>query len=413
MRLLSHACACAGLVALGACSQAPAPPAAKLWTLFDVESLYAGGAGGSRAIAGNDGLPGGIPLDLVASGPTPGATLAPRTALADGEPVTFLTTEVWANYPDVWTQPAYQPATRASDGSLQPLGGALAPIFSVGPASGFYSPFWQLVYAEVPAGTAPGALTSARQILDGGYPLTPGPGRMMPLAPDGLGLPDGLPVAATPGTGWVDGARIAFFDFGGSTFTWDPASNVVQPATIYVLTFVDAGGVVRSTPAILTVLGAAPQGAGIPQPCGGQRNSSYWRVVTVPVPAGARVFAPPQATDLLSALAAEKIDPGTYTAAVTGASDQTVAAFAPFYGRVALNPGDPAQGVSGCFDDPALLAHDEANPASCAWIDSEAAVEANLDLSRAEPTALTLTWEVTDCGQVGGTEVPVPLQVTP
>ena len=48
----------AALIALGGCSQAPAPPAAKLLTLFDVQALYAGGALGSEALAANDGLAG-------------------------------------------------------------------------------------------------------------------------------------------------------------------------------------------------------------------------------------------------------------------------------------------------------------------------------------------------------------------
>ena len=138
MRLLPRALASAALLALGACSQAPGTPsAAELFTLFDVQALYAGGAPTTQAIAPDEDLPGGIPLGLITSGPSPGATLTWRPAFADGQMVGFLTTEAWANYDRVWTQPAYLPVTLAADGSQQPLVKPWQPIFSVGPASGF------------------------------------------------------------------------------------------------------------------------------------------------------------------------------------------------------------------------------------------------------------------------------------
>ena len=377
-------------MACGACSQAPAPPAAKLWTLFDVEALYAGGASPSKAIAAGAGLPGGIPLDLILNG----TTLTRRTALADGQSVEFLTTEVWANYPAVWMQPAYVPVTGWTNGTPQVLGGGpWHPIFSVGPASGFYSPFWQMVYAEVPADTMPGALTSARQILDGGYPLTPGAGWTMPLVPadvtsDTMNVP-------VPGTGFLDGASISFLDFGSSTFAWDQATNEVQEAPIYVLTFVGPDGSVLASPEIPTVLGAGPPGAGEATPGGGQRDSAYWRVNTVVVPGTARVFVQPQSQlsmDLPGGFA-------NLTGFADGASDLQINQYA---GHIALNPS--------CFGDPSLLAHDDANSATCTWLDSEAALQANLDLSTEQTTAITLTWEITDVLNPDGTTLPVELQ---
>jgi hypothetical protein len=402
----------AALIALGGCSQAPAPPAAQLWTLFDVQALYGGGAPGSKALAANAGLPGGIPLDLIANPPTPdgSSTLAVRTAWANSQLVAFLTTEVWANYAQVWMQPAYVPVTRASAGDpLQLLGGAWRPIFSVGASSAFYSPYWQIVYAEVPAGTAPETLTSAKQILDGGYPLTPSEGRTMPLVPDGVALPSvaELPTNVKRGTGYFDGAPVSFLQFGASTFAWDPSTNVVQEAPIYVLTFIGPDGSVLASPSIPTVLGAGRSGSGIPLPGGGQRNSTYYRVHTVVVPSTARVFVQPgsqQAADLEAAAL------GAFTGFAPGASDLQIATFS---GRVALNAGDPAQGVSGCFDDPTLLAHDAANSQSCLWLGSETALQANLDLSTEETTAITVNWEVTDLVQPDGTDVAVPQPVEP
>jgi hypothetical protein len=425
----------AALIAVGGCSQAPAPPpAAKLSTLFDVQALYAGGAPMDQPIADNDGLPGGIPLELIVDPPAPDGslTLAARSAWSDNQLVAFLTTEVWVNYPQVWMQPVYVPVTQASGGGpLQFLGGASqpTPIFSVGPASAFYSPFLQIVYAEVPADTVPGALTSARQILDGGYPLTLSGGRTMPLVPDKVALPATVDLPTTvdppatvnppatvalptdvspPATGYLDGAVVSFLDFGPSMFTWDPNTNVVQEAAIYVLTFIGPDGKVLASPAIPTVLGAGPAGSGVAPPGGLQRNSVYYRVHTVVMPTTARVFARP-AGDLYTALDA---DLQAFTGFAVGASDLQLATFS---GRVALNPGDPAQGVGGCFDNPSLLVHDPTNPNSCIWLGSEAALEANVDLSTAETTAITVTWEVTDLltPNQDGSLTAVPGPVTP
>ena len=55
----------AGLVlmagALAACD-VPRPPSPQLWTLFDVQALYAAGADGTYAIAKDAGLPGGVAI---------------------------------------------------------------------------------------------------------------------------------------------------------------------------------------------------------------------------------------------------------------------------------------------------------------------------------------------------------------
>jgi hypothetical protein len=394
------------VMAFGGCSQSPTAPAAQLFTLFDAQALYSGGATGSEALAENAGLPGGIPLDRVLTPPASdgSSTLDVRTAWSGGQPVAFLTTEVWTNYAQVWMQPAYVPVTRASAGGpLELLGGAWTPIFSVGAASAFYSPFWQIVYAEVPADTAPGSLTSARQILDGGYPLTPREGRTMPLLPDKVAAPPPTELPTNLGkirNGYLDGATVSFLQFGGSLFTWDPNTNVVEEAPIYVLTFVGPDGSVLTSPSIPTVLGAGPPGSGVAPPGGGQRNSAYYRVHTVVMPKTARVFVPPGSqleTDLYYADGLT-----AFTGFAPGASD---AQSAKFSGRVALD--------SACFSDPALLTPDPTNPNACVWLVSEAALQANVDLSTEETTAITVAWEITDVIQPDGTYLPVPQPVEP
>jgi hypothetical protein len=399
VRRYSGAWACAAVVALGACSQARSPPAAPtLFTLFDVQAVYGGGKSGSDAIADNDGLPGGIPLNLILDPPAPDGslTLAPRSAWSDNQLVAFLTTEVWVNYPQVWTQPVYVPVTQASAGGpWQFLGGVSqpTPIFSVGPASAFYSPFLQIVYAEVPADTAPGALTSARQILDGGYVLTPSGGRTMPLVPDQVALPATVALPPTvalptdvspPATGYLDGAVVSFLDFGPSIFTWDPNSNVVQEAAIYVLTFLGPDGEVLASPDIPTVLGAGPLGSGVALPSGMQRNSAYYRVHTVVMPPTARVFVQPD-SDLYQALQDNYASLLPFTGFAPGATDLQIAKFS---GRVALD--------GACFSDPTQLEPASTSPNKCIWLGSEIALQTNLDLSTEETTAITVTWEVTD-----------------
>ena len=80
-----------------------------------------------------------------------------------------------------------------------------------------------------------------------------------------------------------------------------------------------------------------------------------------------------------------------------------------------MNPGDPAQGVSGCFDSPTLLVPNPANPATCIWLGSEAALKTNLDLSTEETTAISVTWEVTDLvtTNADGSTTAVPAPVEP
>ncbi len=380
-------------MALGACSQAPSPAPAKLWTLFDVEALYAGGAPATKALAPDDGLPGGVPLGNITTGPAvppAGPVLTIRNGLAEGYAVAYGTTEVWSNYAEVWMQPAYAPITGWVDGVPQkvidPATGAWRPIFSVGPGSGFYSPFWQIVYVTVPAGTTTDTFTSARQILDSGYPLTPSQGQTMPL------VPDGTTGGGKPGTGWLDGAAISFLNFGTATFTWN-ATNVVGEVPIYYLSLIGADGAPHLLASMPTVLGTSPQGTAPAAPlkvANVARYSAYWRLYVATVPPFARVFAPP-GTQAEADLLAIGRSPGTYTAAIMTTSPDYYAAYV---GRVAVNGGDPSAGIPGCFDDPMKLEHVDSDSTTCTWLDSQAALETYIDLSTVETTAITVTCPV-------------------
>jgi hypothetical protein len=355
--------------------------------VFDVQALYAGGAPMTKGLAPADGLPGGVPLGNIASAAVPpaGPTLFDRTGVADGYLVKTETTEVWSNYDQVWMQPAYVPITGFANGVPQEVldaAGHWHPIFSVGPQSAFYSPFWQIVYVTVPAGTTTETFTSAKQILDGGYPLAPSQGQTMPLVPDGtIG-------GGKPGRGWLDGAEISFLNYGAATFSWDAATNVVDEMPIYTFTVTGPDGTPQVLQHMPEVLGTAPPGVPPPAPpmLGGvPRYVAYWRDYTVPVPpAPARVFAPP-GSDVAADMLALGLSPGWYTAAY---DTYDAAGYQAFEGRVALNPGDPSTGTPGCFDDPGALD-------TCTWLDSQAAIEANVDPAAIAATGITVTCPVT------------------
>jgi hypothetical protein len=385
VRSPSRGLAAGALVALGACSQGDAPPDPKLWTLFDVQALYAEGAPATHGLAPNDGLPGGIPLGQLLALSMGQSALVGRNAWEDDYQTTYVTTEVWSSFDRVWMQPAYVPVTGWTGGTPQPLdaGTTLRPIFSVGPHSGFYSPFWQIVYALVPGGTAPGSVTSARQILDAGYSLTPSEGRTMPLTPDGI------TGGGNPGSGWLDGAPISFLDFGTATFSWD-AENVVQELPLFVFTVFGDDGQPHVLSEMPKVLGTTPPGLGGGPPPnigpnGGQpRYSAFWRIYTVAVPPFATIFAPP-GSPIATDMVAQGIPTSNQYSDAIMAVDPTQ--LAPYIGRLTVDLTDSVTGLPACFATPTGLG-------TCHWIEVQAELEANLDASTTQATGITVTCPV-------------------
>jgi len=359
---------------LAACD---APHAAKpgLWTVGAVQTLYADGAPKTYPIADDAGLPGGVKLEKILDFDQ--GMLAPRATIADGYNGAYLTTEVWSHFDEVWLQPMYIPVTvDPTDGTLTPLpNGPSNWIFGVGLGSRFYSPFWQMVYVEVKADTP--QLTSARQVLDGKYPLHFGPGRTVSLLPDGVAPP--LPL--TTGTAWVDGAQTAFVDFGKQTFTWN-ADGVIDELPIFVFLMRKMDGTLVA-PDIPTVAGTGPLGSGGPPPPvvnGQNRYVAYWRIYTVTLPASARVFDP---LDQLN-LEGSGVPRIMSYATIAQGYPETV-------GWVALNPGGE-NGVGGCFGTDGLLdPHGNTTPGHCIWLDSQAAIENNVDHTAIQRTDVTVT----------------------
>jgi hypothetical protein len=367
VRRLPRALAYLALLVLGACSQAPAPPAAWLWTLGDIEALYGAGAPPSKTLAPDAGLPGGIEIDHILD---PTGALFARPAIADQWNVTYATTEVWAGYPQVWVQPMYVPVSGWVDGVPQKLMGtdnAWHPVFSVGLGSAFYSPFWQAYYFTVPPGTTTATYTTVKQILDAGFTLVPGEGYTIPIVPNDVTVP---PTAPMPGAGWVDGEKVSFLNFGKRLFNWDPATNVVAETPLFVFVTRDANGNLVA-PYLPTLGGTGPLGtnAGAAPEVNGQPvYASYWRLYTVEIPPTARVFADVNVQAVLDA------------ALVPDLGIPVPDGYANVAGWVVLNPdctiADPmAKGVDGI----------------CQYLDTQAAVESNIDPSLIQPTDITVT----------------------
>jgi len=379
----------AGLLALavaGACSQAPRPPAPEIFTLFDAQRLMAQ-FGPDYRIATDSGVPGGVKLSamLDAADPTRLASDPTRT----GEyAATYATTEVWNHFDRVWIQPMYVLVSKWEGGRPIVWPPSMTDptlkswVMSVGPESGFYSPFWQMIYVDVPDETTARSLTSARQILEGGFTRHAGPGHMVALAPEGLSPPDGTRVGA--GQAWLDGNRVNLFDFGTGTFTWD-AEGVVAETPIYVFLMRNSQGNWVAPP-IPTVSGLAPHGTPIPRDAtppfiGGQfRWASYWRIYTVKLPFGARVVAP-RDSEVWTALRdldlarAENIDPRVHGVSM-------------WLYSVVLNPGpefgstDADGGAAmGCF----------ATNSNCQYLDSQWRIQNEIDPSAIQRTDLTVT----------------------
>jgi hypothetical protein len=365
------------VVVAAACSEAPRPPDPRLWTIFDLQPRS---ADPTAAVAADAGLPGGVPVAQVLG--ADGATLAVRPAL-DVYEAGYVTTEVWAHYDRVWIQPMYVLVTGwEADGPVPVrVGGVVQPIFSVGPKSGFYSPFWQTIYVQVPADVSPQALGSVRAIIDSGYPLVPGPGRTVSLVPDGTTVPASPDIGAPrAGQGWLDAAPISFLDFGTGMFTWDE-DGVVAETPLYHFVFPTADGtyVPLDVPAVAA---GGPRGSNLAPPTLNHqiRYAAYWRLYAVKVPLTAAVFAPPAQTEVLR--------PGLLEA--LRSTVVPVVEASGYSPDVATDPSVP-QYIGHIAADPTCFGVTPLDLESCAWLDTQDHLERRVDPTAVEATAVTVT----------------------
>jgi hypothetical protein len=315
----------------------------------------------------------------------------------EGQPAAYVTTEVWYNYGPIWLQPEYLLVTAydASSPFKNVLPGTSL-IFGVGASSSFYSPFWQLIFAVVPPNTAPDTYKSVKDILDAKLELHNGPLKLCVATPPGIGFAveeggtaqrpfNAGPVADLwPNNAWQDGVKVPLLDFGNDRFQVDDY-GVVQATPLFHWAKRNASGDLQPVH-LPSVGGVGPlfSGQAAVAPGGKPRFGTLWSIFQVEVPSSAGVFVP-DGNDALRALVqsdglnAPQVDPTI--AARADVNDYVM--------RVALSPQ--------CFSDPTQF------PQGCNWLDSQAAIEGNLDSSTIHSTEI-----VADCPLVSYFNKPVP-----
>ncbi len=304
-----------------------------------------------------------------------------KLAFAEGQPMAYITTDFWANYAQIWLEPMYFLVTAWNDQApkanrLRDANGNLTgPIFSIGPQSAFYSPFWRVFYVEVPPGTAPTKYTSARQLFDDHLVMHQGPNRFASIGPSDLSLPSAADivvptVAPTVGnylkngiddlaavvassqslTGWLDGASVDYVDFGTDNFDVD-ATGAIEDVPLFLFKQYDADGGLKLAGAP-NVGGVAPLFSHLPgritiNPNGQPRPQfgALWRLHIVTLPPAAKEFF--DQDEML--VEQNGGDPAVYRAKIK---------------RVALD--------GGCFTSITATAD------PCVWLDSQRAIEDNL-----------------------------------
>jgi hypothetical protein len=387
-RAVSKSALFAVAATLAACSLPEAPPSPTLTTLLDVQALYAEDKEPSYRIAVDSSLPGGIPIgDLMSRD----KVLTLHTTWAEGYNAAYVVTEVWSDFDEIWVQPAYVPVTGG-----QPLSMPWRPIFSVGPDSRFYSPYWQIVFFEVPAGVTVDSITSAEQVRDGGYPLYPDVGRVLVMTPAAVTV-QALDVGSGPiptgdreiQQGWLAGKPGDYLAFQSADLRWNE-QLVVEEVPIYHFVARASDGSLVQLP-IPTVAGTGPPYSNTPAPITPNptnpptftsRYAGYWRLYTVVLPPEARVFAPPVRGDIAAKIgeAAPDFPLEGYSPEIEAATEPEVRLTA---GKVALTPAC----FMGTLDD-----LDPTNyPQACRWLDSQQNIERYLNPALIQRTNVTVT----------------------
>ncbi len=369
------------LVVISCSDGTPAAQAQRLWTMADLELSLAQIPGCVN--------PAGLDCDyFVNKGVNNNDVLQFKLAFSESAPMGYITTDFWANYPQIWLEPMYILVTAwnadppASNRLKDAMNNVTGPIFSVGPQSAFWSPFWQVFYVEVPVGTPPTKYTSARQLFDDHLVMHPGPNRfasigpstvslgsstvslpsaddisnkIMPTVGDYLvnGIQDlaGVVAASKALTGWLDGAAVSYVDFGTDNFDVGPG-QVIEDVPLFLFRKYDANGVLKSAGAP-NVGGVAPLFSHLPGRISVDMTSkqprpqfgALWRLHIVTLPKTAQIFLKENADDAI----------------VLGASQAVMYAKV---NRVVLD--------DSCFKTLSDVTD------TCIWLDSQRAIEDNL-----------------------------------
>ncbi len=274
-------------------------------------------------------------------------TLKVQPAWGDGAPLGYVVTEIWQNHPDVWVQPVYNLGATQTE-----------TLFGVDTQSTFYSPFWRAWLVNAPDRGSD--YTHVNEINT--LPMTKGPMVVCPIVPEGV-RPN-RPVDVAVGHAYVNGAVREYLSFGAERQVAEPyeggeLDGVVRPAELYLFARPATDGgreLLRELPVVL------PQDA---------FHHAYVRRVDLVLDREA-VFVPAGDTTGLR----EKLKGlGVHVPDVSASIDPAIAEL--HRGHVALD--------GGCFEPAAGF------PASCEWLDSQAAIEDRVPAFRHVETDVTLT----------------------
>jgi hypothetical protein len=393
----------AALVATAACDARDSKRRPTLLTFAELEHMADDPA--APPLFPDSGVPGGLPLADYVTHDNQGYHLTLRSTITEGYRSGYVTTEMWSDFDEVWAQPVYVPITGFKNGlpdRLKGDDGVWHPIFSLGPKSAFYSPYWQVFYFQVPADTAPRAYTSAKQVIDSGIPLLPGPGSTMAMVPDDIVLPTKPPdsdqVVGGPtkiSEGWLDGKVGKYLELGSENFTFDDGTKVVDEIPLFVLVYRHPDGELERLN-VPTVAGTGPLYANRKAPVEDlvPYYGAYWRLYTVEIPATARIFAPPSRPDLRAKLPTELYDVA-YDPKPELAAGGDRAYLNQYFGWVALN----AVGVApdkGCFEDfnmidTSEMPIDNRAAGTCQWLESQPIIERAVLPSAIKKTDILVT----------------------
>jgi hypothetical protein len=371
------------------CNLPEKKPRPTLLTLADLEGLA---HAGQTTILPDNGIPGGLPLADYVTDQADGYHLTLRDTWTEAYRSGYVTTEIWTGFDEVWAQPVYVPITGFVGGvptKLTDASGVSHPIFSVGPKSAFYSPFWEVLYFQVPEGTDPKAYTSARQVIESGLALQEGRGRAMALVPGDVVLPKMSDVAPTEAggdraiggpkasRGFLDGQEIPFLDFGAETFRWN-YELVVEEIPLFVLLYRRPDGTLERLN-VPTVAGTGPLYANRPvdAPNDHPRYGAFWRLYTVEIPSTARIFAPTPLFDPFRAQVPAALLDAPYGTDLLALAGTDKLFLDDWLGRVALNAAAIAPATTGCFEKYEYLDTNVDKPPGehCQWLDSQSAIE--------------------------------------
>jgi hypothetical protein len=412
-------CLCLGLTIAAGCEEQPRKPPATVVDLARLQALYRQGAAIPFGVGADAVFSAGFDPEYFLAAPN---TISVAGAYTEKVASAYMTTDLWLNFPAVWIQPMYvlvngagKPVTLTnpdgSDSASKPW------IFSVGPQSRFWSPYWRVHTVNVGQDKIPDSrFRSVREVLAANLPITPGPGRLVTIAPPDMApskpetfllpppakpetpatptmpakpfaWPTSWPV--TQGQAWLDGQAVSFLDFGTSRFEWNEEGEVLDQPLFFFFVQDPTTHAWVSASAIPRIGGTGPLYARRPAlaPTGQPSFGSFWRLWAARLPPTAQVFVPsnPEVMQFHERVARQEVQLAEVARDPTGTDPELDDAMLRHAFQIVLDR--PGHSGKDCVLNAATgTALDQ-----CLWLDSQAAIESNLPRESLLPSEIVVT----------------------